>query len=184
MCSHRDSRLPCAHASNIFDQGVPVAEQVSCPLSSVLAAPVPPDRTGCDQQRADLEKRRLDNYCRLKQEARKQFIGREFPQWMRDEPSCAVADAPVATERLSTMPHTCTVTVLPDREGKWKGKVTNCTVLCKWKAIAIRAADRKMGSKTVRKVTLAASGPAHVVSHSTLLYVVYVWFYPIASTRT
>ena len=29
-----------------------------------------------------------------------------------------------------------------------------------------------------------ASGPAHVVSHSTLLYVVYVWFYPIASTRT
>jgi hypothetical protein len=71
---------------------------------------------------------------------------------MRDDPSCTLPEAPVATERLSMIPHT--VTVLPDREGQWKGKRSKCSVLCKWKAIAIRAADRKMGAKTVQKVTL------------------------------
>ena len=124
----------------------------------VRALPVPPDRTGFDKQRADLEQRRLDQYDRRKREAREQFIGQDLPQWMRDDPSAALPEAPVVTKHLSTLPHA--VTVLPDREGKWKGKMTKCTVLCKWKAIAIRAADRKMGAKTVQKVTLVIDGLA------------------------
>jgi hypothetical protein len=46
-----------------------------------------------------------------------------------------------------------TVTVLPDREGQYKGTRTKCTLLCKWKSVTIRATDRKMGADTVKKVT-------------------------------
>jgi hypothetical protein len=128
---------------------------VSLQLKAVLirAAPEgqPPKRQGLDRQRDEVYARRVQAHCRRKQNMRHDDIVACLPEWSRDDASTSLRSAPVSERSLSMKPHT--VTVLPDREGRYCGTRTKCTLLCKWKAVAIRAVDRKMGAQSVSKVT-------------------------------